>query len=453
MKKYYVGGDVSKGYCDFIILDKTSKVIEPIFQLDDTSNGYKKLRQILKKLSRDDETLFFIGFESTGGYENKWIEAIYSFKSTMNLNVTRLNPIVSKASEKASMKRNKTDKTSALTIAKYLIRHADEIRYNSDNDWFHLRQRWTYISLLTKNKVHHIKYLEKLLYSYNPTLIQYYYSPISKWLLSVIEKYPTGENLRKARLATLAKIPYVTETKAKILKQNAKNNPGLKAKAIEVIISNSVQHIRMLKQNIDAQIRDLEKYLPPDQIQILTTFIGINKFAAIGLLVEIGNIEWFELSKQLAAYIGVHPVYRRSGDGSYGMHMSKEGRTEAKRILFMVTMSALKFNNDIRFYFLNKLLQGKKPMVAFGACMHKSMRIIFAMLKNKSEFSSSVQDAQVKDLEKKIGTIKKKPEMNLFKELEKKRMYQDFGSTAPISAFQIKIRKDYQFYMVNKKDT
>ena len=402
MKKYFVGGDVSKGYCDFIILDKTTKVIEPIFQLDDTSTGYKSLKQILKKLSRDDQTIIFIGFESTGGYENKWIEAIYSYESTMNLQVTRLNPRVSSASEKSSMKRNKTDKTSALTIAKYLIRYADEIRYNSDNDWFHLRQRWTYISLLTKHKVHLVNFLEKLLYNYNPTLIQFYRSPISNWLLIVIEKYPTGDNLRKARLGTLAKIPYVTEAKAKMLKQNAKINPGLNAKPIEVIISNSVQRIRMSKRNIEDQISDLEKYLPSGQIQLLTSFIGIDKFSAIGLLIEIGNIDWFELSKQLVAYIGVHPVYRQSGDGTYGMHMSREGRTEAKRILFMVTLSALKSNNDIRCYYLKKLLQGKKPMVALGACMHKALRIIFAMLKNKSEFSTSIKDTQIKDLEKEI---------------------------------------------------
>lgn len=451
MKKYYVGGDVSKGYCDFIILDKATKVIEPIFQLDDTSIGYKSLKKILKNHSRDDQTIIFIGFESTGGYENKWIEAIYSFESTMNLKVTRLNPRVSSASEKATLKRNKTDKTSALTIAKYLIRYADEIRYNSDNEWFHLRQRWTYISLLTKYKVHHVNYLEKLLYTYNPTLIQYYRSPISNWLLSVIEKYPTGDNLRKARLKTLAKIPYVTEDKAKILKQNAKINPGLKAKPIEIIISDSVQHIRMSKRNIEKQISDLEQYLPPDQIQILISFIGIDKFSAIGLLIEIGNIDWFELSKQLVAYIGVHPVYGISGDGTYGTFMSKAGRTEAKRILFMVTMSALKSNNDIRFYYLKKLLQGKKPMVALGACMHKTLRTLFAMLKNKTIFSSSIKDTEVKDLEEKLEKIKKKPDINILREIEKKRFYQDFDSTAPISAFQHNKRKDYRSYMVNKK--
>ena len=355
MEKYYVGADVSKGYCDFIILDKTTKVVEPVFQLDDTSIGYKNLNKILKKHSKDDQTIIFIGFESTGGYENKWIEAIYNFESTMNLNVTRLNPKVSAASEKATLNRNKTDKTSALSIAKYLIRYEDEIRYNSDNEWFHLRQRWTFISILTKQQVHLVNYLEKLLYTYNPTLIQYFHSPISNWLLKVIEKYPTGEKLRKARVGSLARIPYITEDKAKVLKNDAKYNTGLKSKPIEIAIINTVRHIRGLKQNIKVQISDLEKYIPPDQIEILISFKGIDKFSAIGLLIEIGNIDWFELAKELVAYIGVHPVYRQSGDGSFGMHMSKEGRSEAKKILFLVTLTAIRSNNDIRHYYLKRV--------------------------------------------------------------------------------------------------
>jgi transposase len=256
--------------------------------------------------------------------------------------------------------------------------------------------------------------------------------------------------LRKARIKTLAKIPYVTEDKAKTLKQNAKVNPGLKAKAIEIIISDSVQHIRMSKRNIEDQISDLEQHLPSDQVEILVSFIGIDKFSAIGLLIEIGNIDWFELSKRLVAYIGVHPVYGLSGDGTYGTFMSKSGRTEAKRILYMVTMSALKSNNDIRCYYLKKLLQGKKPMVALGACMHKTLRTIFAMLKNKTKFSSTITDTQIKDLEEKLDKIKKKPNINIFRELENKRFYQDFDSTAPISAFQHKKRKDYRSYIDGK---
>ena len=36
---YYLGGDVSKGYCDFVILDKNKKIIEEGFQLDATKES------------------------------------------------------------------------------------------------------------------------------------------------------------------------------------------------------------------------------------------------------------------------------------------------------------------------------------------------------------------------------------------------------------------------------
>jgi len=37
MSNYYLGCDVSKGYADFIILDSGKKIIEHVFQIDDTS--------------------------------------------------------------------------------------------------------------------------------------------------------------------------------------------------------------------------------------------------------------------------------------------------------------------------------------------------------------------------------------------------------------------------------
>jgi hypothetical protein len=38
-KSYYLGGDASKGYCDFVIVDSSKKTVESNFQLDDTIQG------------------------------------------------------------------------------------------------------------------------------------------------------------------------------------------------------------------------------------------------------------------------------------------------------------------------------------------------------------------------------------------------------------------------------
>ena len=47
-------------------------------------------------------------------------------------------------------------------------------------------------------------------------------------------------------------------------------------------------------------------------LQQLLQIHGLSLIAAIGLLVEIGNIEQFETSKQLVAYAGLAASVRRS---------------------------------------------------------------------------------------------------------------------------------------------
>ena len=92
-------------------------------------------------------------------------------------------------------------------------------------------------------------------------------------------------------------------------------------------------------------------------------------------------------------------------------------------------------------------------MVAIGACMNKILRIVFMMLKNKSKFVSKVDSETVKlyedKLEKRIdGSMK----AHVARELKKKRMHQNFDSTAPISMTEHKKRRKYESYISNQKE-
>ncbi len=68
---YYVAGDVSKGYCDFVILDQDKQIVEPNFQLDDTPGGHRQLLRVLMEVRKSNPLApIYVGMESTGGYEN-----------------------------------------------------------------------------------------------------------------------------------------------------------------------------------------------------------------------------------------------------------------------------------------------------------------------------------------------------------------------------------------------
>ncbi len=92
MPGYFLGIDVSKGYADFVLLDQQKRVVEPVFQLDDTIEGHNRLYGLLHRFwQRHDQAQFFAGLEATGGYENNWLEALRRFQARLPLQVARLH--------------------------------------------------------------------------------------------------------------------------------------------------------------------------------------------------------------------------------------------------------------------------------------------------------------------------------------------------------------------------
>jgi len=69
VKELFIGSDVSKGYCDFIILDSDENIVLENFQLDDTSLGHNQLKKIIDNVFvKNPEVELYVALESTGGY-------------------------------------------------------------------------------------------------------------------------------------------------------------------------------------------------------------------------------------------------------------------------------------------------------------------------------------------------------------------------------------------------
>ncbi len=166
------------------------------------------------------------------------------------------------------------------------------------------------------------------------------------------------------------------------------------------------------------------------EVDLLKTFTGISDSSAIGLILEIQAIERFKTVKKLASFFGIHPVYKTSGDGSGGFRMSKTGRKEPRKILFMVALTAIRSSPLIRNIYLKRTEKGMEKMAAIGLCMHKILRIIYGMLKHGKPF-----DPQV-DLNNRQRSVKKKATG----QKDKSRRFQDYDSNAPISRRQNKKR-------------
>ena len=426
MQSFYLGSDVSKGYADFVILDSTKQQVMKNFQLDDTFEGHCRLHDILSQfLATHPGASLFTAVESTGGYEDNWYNALVRLQSTLNIQTTRLNPLGVMYNSKADLKRNNTDKISAQNIAEYLIRHPEKVTYSQQNQMATLRKQWSFIKMLTKQSTQLLNQLESLLYTANTELLAYCKDGMPDWVLKVLLKYPTAARLARAR------VPYVTPERAQELVISAKRSVASASDLItEKLVAATVKQIFNLKKTVDEQAELMVKECSIPEVDILKTFTGISDSSAIGLILEIQTIERFKTVKRLASFFGIHPVYKISGDGSGRFRMSKKGRKEPRKILFMVTLTAIRSNALIRNIYLERTEKGMDKMAAVGLCMHKILRILYGMLKHRKPF-----DPQI-DLDNRQRSINKKPA----DQRDKSRRFQDYDSNAPISRRQNKKR-------------
>lgn len=434
MKKYFLGCDVSKGYADFIILDAQKRIFEPNFQLDDTFDGHAELYRLLERFFHQHPTVtLYAAVESTGGYEDNWFHALNKFQQHFNLKVTRLNPKGVTHNSAASRKRVITDNISARNIAEYLIVHPERITFESDDYFGPLRRKWQFVKSLTKQKTRLLNQLEKLLYIANPEILVWCRDGVSQWVLRLLELCPTAHQLAHTPVQKIAEIPYISEHRARELVDRAQKTVASTQDALTedsiITIAGEILHLNKLLKKQTALIEQ-QQQLP--EVELLRSFGSIGTVSALGLLIEMGPLERFVNVKKFAAFWGLHPKFKSSGDGISGVRMSKEGRKEPRAILYMVAMNAIIHNPLIREIFVRNLKKGKTKMDAIGVCMHKIARVIYGMLKNNQPFDPNIdRKNQMKSQQKKISVNN-----------NRNRRFQKPDDKAPISRRKNQKRKE-----------
>ena len=438
MKPYYLGGDASKGYCDFTLLDERKKIVEENFQLDDCYEGHQTMCVFLKTFfSHHADAVVYAGFESTGGYESNWYQLLWMLQEHFNIQVARVNPFGVKHHKKASLERIDTDKISARMIAEYLISYPRKVHYSKEDCFAGLRRHWKFIRMLKRQKSQLQTALKSHLYVAHPQLLPYCTEGMSDWTLLLLTKYPTAALLAAVATKTLSEIPFISKERAKELITDAKKSvASMQNSSMADLIKSSAQQILSLKKTIGQQVDIMTSTYNFPEIEILTSFIGINHYSAFGLLLDIGAVEQYTSIKPLVSFFGIHPIYRESGDGHWGMHMSKKGRKEPRWILFNVAKCAVAHNEMIKQLYEEYQAKGKSKMSALGIIMHKILRIIYGMLKNKTMYDPAVDMANRKKSMQKKEALPFKP--------NKTRRYQDYAQKAPLSRRQIKKRSKYK---------
>jgi transposase len=135
-----------------------------------------------------------------------------------------------------------------------------------------------------------------------------------------------------------------------------------------------------LDQDIDRTIKQSPVW--HEQVNLLVSVPGVGQVTATTLatcLPELGHLN----RKEIAALVGVAPFNRDSGF-TRGRRSIWGGRSAVRRVLYMATLVATRYNPVIRQYYQRLCAAGKHRKVALVACMRKLLTMLNTMCKRRT---------------------------------------------------------------------
>src|SRR5207302_6100957 len=107
------------------------------------------------------------------------------------------------------------------------------------------------------------------------------------------------------------------------------------------------------------------------------------------LVPELGTLD----RKQIASLIGVAPHNDDSGKRE-GTRTTWGGRAPVRAVLYMATLSAVRFNSALQALHDRLIAKGKPAKVAIVACMRKLLTILNAMARDKTPWNPQLAAAK-----------------------------------------------------------
>jgi transposase len=220
----------------------------------------------------------------------------------------------------------------------------------------------------------------------------------TKSMLRLLCHYPSAESIRKAKRAKIAKIlipgSYGKQTDESVdaIVKAAATSIGTASPAKEMIIKQKASILIQLEDHLqeltDMLIEQCQAQMK-DNVDILTSIRGIGEKFATNFLVELGGDPGlFPGHRQVIAMAGLDPSVYESGQYIGLSKISKRGNRHLRRIIWLMTVKVIRYEEYFRCYFEKRINDGLIYKKAVMATAHKLIRVIFAMLSQKTTFNA-----------------------------------------------------------------
>ena len=387
----FVGIDIAKRNHEASVIAQDGSVVRKAMRFANSQAGYNKFMDMVRGLS---EPVVF-GMEATGHY---WL-TLYTHLRNDGFTVHVINPIQSDALRGMYIRKTKTDSVDSVIIADVIRfgRYCETSVEPGDLQAMRelCRQRFYIIDMASDLKRKVIALLDQVFPEYEK-LFSDSFGVSSMELLS---QYTTPEEMLSVSSQQLAEVlekasrGRLGAEKAAEIQDAARNSFGIvmASSSFSLIIRQYIEQIRSLESSVDIFDTEIARLLSGFNTQ-LTTITGIGPTLAAVILSEIGgDIRRFSSPAKLAAYAGVDPTVKQSGDFSGArMKMSKRGSPYLRRAIWLASTVAAFKDPAIHALYERKRAEGKDHMPVIGHICRKMISIIFAVLRDNTPYVPAV---------------------------------------------------------------
>jgi len=382
----FVGIDVAKDKFDACGIGEGG---EKVFSLTATMDK-KGFENLIFHL-RESHSLL-LGLESTACYHI----ALFSYLTAKGYRVVIINPLLIANFAKLSLRKTKTDKKAALTIAQFLMVRKEALEdHPLSVDLMELRDLARRRERLT-DQVTKLKGNMKRILSVTFPELEHLTGVFAKSILELLIRFPSADALRKADIETVAAlvVPRSWGRKSRAwvetLMTTAASSVGVSSPAKELVLKQDASLLLYVQE----QIKETTKVLMGlctdrmrKDVEILASTKGIGQTTALNFLIEMGgDITLYKNDKKLIAASGLDPSTYQSGKYEGASKLSKRGNRHLRRVIWLMAKGVV-FSNDLfRTYFYKRKSEGLCYKMAMLATAHKLIRVMFAMLVHQTCF-------------------------------------------------------------------
>jgi len=388
-----VGMEMNHGYCT----TPDGRDIRP-FKFDNTREGMDKLwGMVMASKNRFQCEGIIVGYESTGPYGEPMVH--YLMKKPVML--VQVNPMHTKRIKELNGNSPlKTDDKDPRVIA-------DIIRWGHSLSIVIPEGDAAYLRRLNNSRERHIRertallnQLQQLVFLLFPEfkkvmkdircktpiyLLKKYLTPMA---ISVLDKDTLGEEMRK-------------KSRGKFKVQNAerlisfaKNTVGIKEGVLG--LSMDIQHILIQLEMLNTLIVEIESEMETALGRIpysskLLSIKGLGVVSVAGIIGEIGDFSKFQTRSEIMKLAGLDLYEISSGKWKGRRKISKRGRSLLRKILYYAAIQTIRNNGILHDYYTRLTERGMKRMMALVAVSRKLLGIIYAIVRDDSEYIANFE--------------------------------------------------------------